>query len=367
MQNVSRKRKAPEDGAKANKKSKGNQGGPNPPAQKPRRPRQQSAAAAYATQQVGKGAQVQQSKDSIRVRHREFIGNVTGSVNFTVALTFAVNPGIASSFPWLSGIAQNWETYRFRSLRLCSYTRTGSNVPGSILLAHDPDSSDDPPSSEQVMSTYESLVEDAPWKDMCLNVAKVGLKDIGPRKFIRTAALAANQDIKLYDSGNLFVATVDGTAVAWSKLWVEYDVELYTPQLPPAGFVASGTITNAGGVGCAAATPLGTSRTILGNLISSATSAGLVSFQNLTVGGEYQVTFMAAGYAAFTPAAFSAATGLTLKNSFVTVAGVGGAAGSMVATYTATASVGSLQLNTTALTTPANVMYTIVPIAPSAL
>jgi len=58
---------------------------------------------------------------------------------------------------------------------------------------------------------------------------------IGPKKFVRTAGLAANLDVKTYDAGTLFVGTIDGTAVNWGKLWVEYDITLYTPQLQPQG------------------------------------------------------------------------------------------------------------------------------------
>jgi hypothetical protein len=205
------------------------------PMKEPKKQKQRQVAAAYATGQTGQGAQVQASRDTCRVKHREFIANVTGSVAFTVQQTLAVNPGIAATFPWLAGIAENWESYRFRKLNLCFYTRTGSNVPGSVIMAHDPDSSDAAPASEQVMTTYEGCQEDAPWKDICLKLRVTSLNDLGPRKFVRTAALPANTDIKLYDSGNMFVATVDGTAVAWGKLWVEYEIDFFTPQLAPAG------------------------------------------------------------------------------------------------------------------------------------
>jgi len=192
------------------------------------------------------------------VTHREFIGNVTGSVAFTLSNTLAINPGIAATFPWLSVIAQNWETYRFRRLRLCYYTRTGTNVPGSVIMAHDSDASDIAPASEQVMTSYEGSVEDAPWKDIMMAFSLLGMNDIGPRKFVRTGPLAANQDIKLYDSGNAYVATVDGTAVNWGKLWLEYDIDFYTPQLPPnGGAIVAGGIIQGGGT-LTAANPIGT-------------------------------------------------------------------------------------------------------------
>lgn len=291
------------------RKAKGPPPDSRPPPQK--KQKQASAAAAYATGQSGQGAKLVATAKSCRVTHREFIGNVIGSTAFAIAASFAVNPGLLASFPWLSGIAQNWETYKFRYLRLCYYTRTGTGVPGSVILAHDPDASDAAPSTEAVMTTYESCAEDAPWKDICLVTKAMALHELGPRKFVRTGALAANQDIKLYDAGNLFVGTVDGTAVAWGKLWVEYDIDLFTPQLPPAGVFAGGNI-NAGGA-LTAANPLGTLPIV--DPQGSGISVDNGSLVTLALAGEYMVVLGLTGTVitavpAPTPSAGVAATAL---------------------------------------------------------
>lgn len=194
-----------------------------------------SAAAAYSTGQHSQAPMITASRDQSRIVHRELIASVVGSANFAVEFTFALNPGQAASFPWLSTQAVGWESYRFNKLRFCAYTRTGSNVPGSLMLVPDYDASDAAPASEQVASSYEDVEEDVPWKDICCELRPASLHALGPRKFIRTGALPANADVKTYDAGNLFVCTTDGTAVNWSKLWVEYDVTLFTPQLPPGG------------------------------------------------------------------------------------------------------------------------------------
>jgi len=329
-----------------------------PKRQRTRGPKQDSVAAAYATGQAGKAAKVMQSKDSCFIAHREFLGNVTGSVAFTIANTYAVNPGLAASFPWLSGIAQNWEAYRFRKLRFCYYTRTGSNIPGSVIMAHDPDASDAAPVSEQIMTTYEAVQEDAPWKDICLPVRTSAMHDLGPRKFIRTSGLSANQDIKLYDSGNLYVGTVDGTAVSWGKLWIEYEVDLFTPQLPPAGAVAGvGTISNSAGTGAVTALLYGTTPTIAGTLISGV-AANVVSFQNLIVGAEYQFSYAATVGTSSTTVAFGTLVGLTLQN---TVTGATTNPGT-ISTFVATAQVGSLTVSSTIVGALTKILSTMVQI-----
>lgn len=361
MQNVSNKRKAPGQ-AKAKNQS-GKRQAANPPSGQPalkkrKVGKQASAAAAYASPNVGASPSVKQGRDSVVVRHREFVTNVTGSVNYTVANTLPLNPGMAATFPWLSVIAQNYESYRFRSLKFEYKTRTGTSVPGSALLAIDPDSSDSAPATEQAMSTFSRMIEDAPWKDICLTADVAALHNIGPRKYVRTTVLAANQDIKLYDAGNMYVATVDGTAVAWGKLWVEYEVEFFTPQTVPAGLSSAATITNVAGTGTSGTCALGTSTTSNGALISAVSAVdSTVSLQNLVIGAEYQVVLRTSG--AGTCSAFAGLVGLTL----VTAGGTGGL--NICSTYTATASIGAIKPVTSAATT--NAFFSISQIPTSAL
>jgi hypothetical protein len=194
-----------------------------------------AVAAAYAKGQRSSAPRIEATRDQVRIVHRELIGSITGSVVFTTSQTVALNPGLPASFPWLATQAQAWERYRFNRLRFCYYTRTGSNVPGSVMMIPDYDASDAAPFSEQIASTYEDVEEDAPWKDIECELRPASLHALGPSKFVRTNVLSANLDIKTYDAGNFFLATVDGTAVSWGKLWVEYDVTLMTPQLNPAG------------------------------------------------------------------------------------------------------------------------------------
>lgn len=51
------------------------------------------------------------------VSHREFIGDITadGGTAFTNA-SYPINPGLASTFPWLSGVSRGYSQYRFLGL-----------------------------------------------------------------------------------------------------------------------------------------------------------------------------------------------------------------------------------------------------------
>jgi len=243
--------------------------------------RQVGVSAAYASGQRSSAPRIQASRDSSRIVHRELIASVVGSQAFAVANQFSLNPGLQATFPWLSTQAQGWERYRFNKLKFCYYTRTGSNVPGSVQLVPDYDAADPAPVSEQVASSYEDVEEDAPWKDIECELRPAALHALGPSKFIRQGVLAANQDIKTYDAGTFFLCTTDGTAVNWGKLWVEYDVTLMTPQL------------NAGGGGSLAAFQAASSAPTSASFLAAPT-LGVNSLPLVSVSGNV-VTFNQAG------------------------------------------------------------------------
>jgi hypothetical protein len=171
----------------------------------------------------------------VMIRHREYVQDISGSVAFT-AVQLAINPGL--TLPWLSTIAPRWESYRFEKLRICYETEAPTSALGTVLLSVDYDASDAAPTSKQQAMAYRSSVRSPPWSNCCHDSLREDLSKKAPY-YIRAGALAANQDVKLYDTANLWVCTqgqADTTTVG--ELYIEYDVLLMTPQL---GDVAVGT------------------------------------------------------------------------------------------------------------------------------
>jgi len=215
-------------------------------------------ASAYSSGQVGRAPKISASRDNCRITHRELVASIVGSADFTVDHEFSINPGLSASFPWLSSMAQSWQRYRFHKLRYCFFTRTGTTTPGSFMMAPDYNPADTAPVSEQIASSFEDVSEDAPWKNILCDLKTSRLHGTQKELTIRTGPLTEDLDIKTYDAGKLFAITIDGTAVPWGKLWVEYDVEFFIPQLPPSGVnqLMGGAI--AGGGTMIANNPLGT-------------------------------------------------------------------------------------------------------------
>ena len=124
------------------------------------------APSAIATSFVSRAPKITQTPKSCRVVHRELIASITGSTAFTVANTFELNPGVSATFPWLALMAQAWEQYEFNNLRFRYVTRTGTNVPGSVMIVPDYDAADSAPADEATASSYQDAIEDADRKSV---------------------------------------------------------------------------------------------------------------------------------------------------------------------------------------------------------
>jgi hypothetical protein len=199
----------------------------------------QSAAVAY-TQLQGSSRPVVTSEMSsgdlrIRVRHREYVADVLGSVAYAVT-QYAINPGLASTFPWLSQLAACFESYKFRDLCFQYRTQAATASTGKALLSVDWDAADPAPSSKLLQLQERTKADDASWQNFDLPCDRADLAKFGVQRYIRPAALAANLDIKTYDVGNLWVGVQgEANANAIGELWICYDVDLITPnQITPA-------------------------------------------------------------------------------------------------------------------------------------
>jgi len=144
-------------------------------------------------------------------------------------------------------------TFSFRTL-----ANTGSL--GSIILGIDYDPADPPPTTKSDMLNAAESVAGPVYLsvDTRINVSRM------PRDalYVRTAPLAANLDVKTYDSGNLqaYVSLGGNTAVI-GELFIEYVVDLFTPQLSLLMAPGSlGGIITAGGA-VTPALPFGTTPT----------------------------------------------------------------------------------------------------------
>jgi hypothetical protein len=176
-------------------------------------------------------ANIRTNGNTTVITHREFIADVAGVTTFG-ALEFAINPGLEASFPWLSTVANRFESYTFRKLTFVYETTKSASTNGSVMGVVDFDASEDPPTTKATMMAFSGATRSAVWQEFKYSSTGSNLHKFARERYTRSADLASNLDIKTYDVGNFILGAAgcaDTSAVG--ELYVEYTVELKTPQI----------------------------------------------------------------------------------------------------------------------------------------
>jgi len=230
-------------------------------------------------------------KGGVTIRHREYVADVAGNTTFGVT-SFTVQPGLAASFPWLSGIANNFEKYRVKSMSLQYINVAATDERGRITLAFDRDPLDSDPETKADLFSYKGASEGSVWTGTTLSVPA------GPDLFTRNGTVIGS-DLKTYDYGKFLVgvSNTSDTAVV-GELFINYEIELTIPQPTccPALYIVGDTSD------LSKTAPFGTSPTITGSCPVTATGAVLT----FHAPGEYCVNIMVSGTA---PGTIDYATG----------------------------------------------------------
>jgi hypothetical protein len=259
--------------------------------------------------------------DGCRVRHREYLQEIVGSVAYA-SQTIPLNPGLAGTFPWLSAIASRYESYHFNRLEL-QYSRETTEflTSGKVMLGIDYDATDPAPANKVTIMSLDESISKIPSENFVHKAKQLNLSRM-KTQYIRRGTLATGSDIKLYDVGNLFVATQgQPNTNTQGELYVDYDVTFITPQLEPC-YAAASMVA----VGGSAASPFGTSLTISG--------AGPLEYTSGTTltaisSGQFLITTQITGTVLSADALTS--TGATPVNTIVAVPN--GAATTMVSAW----------------------------------
>jgi len=160
--------------------------------------------------------------------HSELVGDVIGTLAFTPTI-YSINAGLTTLFLWLSNIAANYESYIFKKLKFRYLPACATDNAGTVYVSVDFDPSDPAPVTERQLTNYQGTRFSAPWKATVYDCLSSNLRKCSSY-YVRTGALNAGEDIGLTDVGNFIIATVGCAASTMGKLWVDYEVELSTPD-----------------------------------------------------------------------------------------------------------------------------------------
>jgi hypothetical protein len=181
------------------------------------------------------------SNNSITLRHREYITDIAMNGPTFTAINLAVNPGLPATFPYLSAIAANFQEYEFTGLvfeyKPTSSTAlsTGTNTAmGSVMLAFQYRADALPfPSKVELLNEMWSV--DSPPSSSAVLPLECAPKE-NPFKIQYVRSEPPTGDIKMFDFGNLVVATSGGQAGQTNivgELWASYECILRKPRISP--------------------------------------------------------------------------------------------------------------------------------------
>jgi hypothetical protein len=97
-------------------------------------------------------------------------------------------------------------------------------------MAFDYDVKDPAPTSLMDAQSYRDKAGGAVWGNWTLN-CDLSQGDKLPEKYIRVGSPNANYDLKTYDVGAIHICTEGASAATVGYIFVEYVVDLYTPQV----------------------------------------------------------------------------------------------------------------------------------------
>ncbi len=184
-------------------------------------------------------------RSRVVMSRRESLGIVYSSSTaglFSIS-KYTINPGLASTFPWLSNFTSSFESYKplgivfeFKSTSGESVGSTNTAL-GSVVMGVQYNSYAADPTTRIQLEGFPGAVSVAPFQDaLCGVECKVGTRP-GNSLLIRNALVAspASGTDSLFDVGDFFIATegCQGTSVALGELWVTYKIELFNPVTPP--------------------------------------------------------------------------------------------------------------------------------------
>ena len=194
-------------------------------------------------QRVGNGSpaipMMHNGGQSIVVRHKEYLGEIQGSIGFAVQHVYDINPGVTYTFPWLSDIARNFQEYRIKGMVFHYVPTSGSAINGtnpaigSVMIQTSYRATDNQPSSKVEMMNEYWAAESAPNEAFCHPIECDPKENPFNVQYVRSGVLPTTENQLMYDLGRTFVATsgqqANGSVLG--DLWVSYEVELKKPQV----------------------------------------------------------------------------------------------------------------------------------------
>ncbi len=172
-----------------------------------------------------------------RVKHVEQVQEIKAkTASYNLQISYNLNPGLNQVFPWLAGVAAQYEAYEFKEITFIYMPYTATSTTGYVAMNCDYNPQDDDVSefsTKQAFIDYDGAVQGNAWESMVFRV-KCPNPEGPKRRSMRYGALTGSYDLHNYDHATFNFAT-GGSSVAddtpIGTLFVHYVVELARPRV----------------------------------------------------------------------------------------------------------------------------------------
>ncbi len=177
--------------------------------------------------------------ESTVIRHREFVRDIPASGTAFTNFSFSINPGLSELFPWLSQFANSYDQYQILGM-VVEFNSTFSDITaggnlGTVMIATDYDATDDAYPNKITLENAMFSCSAKPSLSLIHAIECDPTITFSPIKYLRKGSIPSGTDARLYDWGNLQLATQNLPVSTGSigELWVTYEIAFYKPQLAP--------------------------------------------------------------------------------------------------------------------------------------
>lgn len=199
------------------------------------------------------------------IRHREYLRDVIVPANNNGAFAvtaFKINPGLQSTFPWLSSVAQSFQQYKLRGMifnfksNYSEYNNAQAGM-GTVILGTEYDATLPNFVSKIQMENHQYAMSAKPSESQLHPIECARDTAVLQELFIRQTVPDDNNDLRFSDYGTFQLAYAgipnSATDINLGELWVTYEIELLKPQIgSPGALVLSSYYFNNAGFGTTA-------------------------------------------------------------------------------------------------------------------
>lgn len=205
--------------------------------------------------EAGAPPKVRNTGNEFVVSHREYLTDIfsasgaANSISPFALQNYFINPGLASTLPWVSRIAAQFEQYRIQGMlfefksMFSDAVVTSNGALGNIILATEYNAAQPNFQSKVQMENMEFAQSCKPSTSVIHPIECKRSQNVLNELYVRTGNVLAGEDVKMYDFGNFQIATQGiplggaGAAVNLGELWVSYEIAFLKPKIQTVGAV----------------------------------------------------------------------------------------------------------------------------------